>query len=67
MSVRFKQAVDTSSPLTLPGWAIAIIAVAVVLFLAMAIFAFIMFRRERVGKPIFVNLKELPQVAKSST
>jgi anti-sigma-K factor RskA len=53
--------------LTLPGWAIAIIAVAVVLFLAMAIFAFIMFRRERVGKPIFVNLKELPQVAKSST
>jgi hypothetical protein len=43
----------------LPSWAIAIVVIALILFFAMAVFAFIMFRRERVGKPIFVNLKEV--------
>lgn len=55
-----KHAVDTNSPSTLPGWAIAVIVVAVILFLAAAVFALIMYRQERVGKPIFVNLKEFP-------
>lgn len=57
------QTVDESSPSTVPGWAIAVIVVAVVLFVASAVFAVIMFRQERVGKPIFSNLKEVPTEA----
>jgi hypothetical protein len=54
-----KQAIATNSPLARPFWAIAVVVITLVLFLAMAIFAFIMFRQERVGQPIFVSLKEV--------
>ena len=40
----------------LPGWAIAIIVIASVLFVGLLAFTFLMYYRERQGKPVFTRL-----------
>ena len=46
----------------LPGWGIAIIVIALVLFFAVLLFAIMMYRAEKRGKPIFTSLTDI-QVA----
>ena len=43
----------------LPGWGIAIIVIALVLFFAVLLFAIMMYRAEKSGKPIFSSLTDV--------
>jgi hypothetical protein len=46
-----------AQPGGLPGWAIAIIVIASVLFVGLLAFTFLMYYRERQGKPVFTRLE----------
>ena len=54
--------VSTDDDDKLPGWGIAIIVIALVLFFAVLLFAIMMYRAEKRGKPIFTSLTDI-QVA----
>ena len=45
----------------LPGWGIAIIVIALVLFFAVLLFAIMMYRAEKRGKPIFVSVNDIQE------
>ena len=47
----------------LPGWGIAIIVIALVLFFAVLLFAIMMYRSEKRGKPMFVSVNDNQVVA----
>ena len=52
--------VSTDDDDKLPGWGIAIIVIALVLFFAVLLFAIMMYRSEKRGKPMFVSVNDIP-------